>query len=415
MMNLKKHSKLRPRTSPSSRGLLLHFSVGLCATAGLGLLVFFWRAPDPVRSLNDKTFAPYRVVSSEPISPTNFVLTVEPASPSTPVPDALGRAWRHGTFSVEIKQPEIQVAREYTPLPPAPDDPAAGHPRRLRFLVRALAGGEVSTYLGRLRAGDSVELRGPHLGPDVRARLGRHGPPHHVVFVAGGTGIAPALQVAGAVLDGDPAAPAHPAADPAQPRVAVIWANRQRADCAGCEALEAPTSASALGPVMRQLADLKRRHGPRFSVVCTVDEERRFIDATTILEAAGAVVGAQNRRRQQQQQQEQEQEQTRRVDDQDDMCRYHGRTATAWSTGQDPPQRDGGRARDGHGQGCVCADGSGGRNLLLVSGPEGFVAHFAGPKVWAQGRQLQGEVRGVVGELMAKRPDFWADWLVLKL
>ncbi len=74
----------------------------------------------------------------------------------------------------------------------------------LRFLIRTVDGGEVSHYLARLGLGDTVELRGPHLGFDVPLRMGNAG---QLVFLAGGTGIAPALQAIRAVLDRQTADP----------------------------------------------------------------------------------------------------------------------------------------------------------------------------------------------------------------
>ncbi len=51
----------------------------------------------------------------------------------------------------------------------------------------------------------------------------------------------------------------------------------------------------------------------------------------------------------------------------------------------------------------------------MVSGPDGFISTFAGPKRWADGKELQGSVGGVLGHLIAGNPGFWRDWLVLKL
>jgi hypothetical protein len=47
------------------------------------------------------------------------------------------------------------------------------------------------------------------------------------------------------------------------------------------------------------------------------------------------------------------------------------------------------------------------KKLILVSGPEGFLGYMAGPKVWAQGQELQGPVQGVIKELDLKE---WAVW-----
>lgn len=47
--------------------------------------------------------------------------------------------------------------------------------------------------------------------------------------------------------------------------------------------------------------------------------------------------------------------------------------------------------------------------LILVSGPAGFISYMAGPKVWAQGTELQGPLKGIIKELDPK------DWAVWKL
>jgi hypothetical protein len=50
-----------------------------------------------------------------------------------------------------------------------------------------------------------------------------------------------------------------------------------------------------------------------------------------------------------------------------------------------------------------------GGKMILVSGPEGFISYMAGPKLWAQGMELQGPLNGVIKELDLK------DWAVWKL
>lgn len=55
------------------------------------------------------------------------------------------------------------------------------------------------------------------------------------------------------------------------------------------------------------------------------------------------------------------------------------------------------------------SSGSSPRNMILVSGPEGFISYMAGPKLWAQGMELQGPLDGIIRELNLK------DWAVWKL
>jgi hypothetical protein len=55
------------------------------------------------------------------------------------------------------------------------------------------------------------------------------------------------------------------------------------------------------------------------------------------------------------------------------------------------------------------APGKKGSKVILVSGPEGFIEHWAGKKVWADGREGQGPLGGVLGQMDLKR------WSVFKL
>ncbi|KAG5912898.1 hypothetical protein E4U42_001732, partial [Claviceps africana] len=157
------------------------------ALAILGTATYLLTPSSPAPStLNETTFAPYAITARDAISSSSVLLTIAPRHPQdAPPPPYLVRQsarWRYPLWSVEFKQPEVQIARHYTPLPPRDDeDPRDG---RLRFYVRVVGGGEMSKYLHRLRAGDEVYLRGPHPGFDV---LGRLSACRHVVFLAGGT------------------------------------------------------------------------------------------------------------------------------------------------------------------------------------------------------------------------------------
>lgn len=135
-------------------------------------------------------------------------------------------------WSVDVKQPEIQVVRKYTPLPLyyqqyyEGSEPKAllrmiGNTEdegRMCLLVKKYDDGEVSRYLHRLEVGEEVELRGPFVGykfpyapidsteprdpmEDLPSRmlpeyaLPENIPrPDNIAFFAGGTGIAPILQ-----------------------------------------------------------------------------------------------------------------------------------------------------------------------------------------------------------------------------
>ncbi|KAG5951169.1 hypothetical protein E4U53_003631 [Claviceps sorghi] len=356
-------------------------------------------------SLNETTFAPYAITARDAVSGSSVVLTVAPrrqhGAPAPPYLAPQSSRWRHPLWSVEFKQPQVQIARHYTPLPPHDDeDPRDG---RLRFYVRAVGGGEMSRYLHGLRVGDEVYLRGPHPGLDVLGRLGARG---SVVFLAGGTGIVPGMQVAAAVLERDDAA-----------RVELLWAVRRRDEiqrpaavtpqtprpwwsfwtaAAGRAAAAAPTEVTAdlenPSAVARELMRLKARFGPRLHVRLAVDEERtRF----TARDVQGALAAG-------------DEGGPSRAVVADAGCPLHDQLLHAHVS-----ELDGPRAA------CRCGGGAdarlSGKNLLMVSGPDGFVAHYAGEKTWRGGTLTQGPVGGVAGQLQRRDPSLARNWLVLKL
>jgi hypothetical protein len=416
------HGKTTRRRRPLAVLTLIVLGVALLsATTDTGNP--FSSAPKGV--LNSETFVPFDVVSTEQTSPTTFILTVSaPALHQADNAARIGEAWEHGLWSVEIKQPQLQIARNYTPLPPppppppAPDDPASSAHHPLRFLVRRYEGGEMSTYLSRLRAGDKVYLRGPHLGFDLAARLGAKG--ERVVFLAGGTGVAPALQVARHLLR---LSATPPDGQEGRLSMEILWATRSRADCAGCPRLVSqgnagrwlwgrllgPAGDQDLGvaehPVVRELRGLQaalRSRGHELELRCIADDEAGVItgaDVTRAIEGShtpssptggGALTGLAS-------------------------CYYHSQQLLQHSTHEsDAGLKNQGAAGKQQGK-CACAGkGGNGKNLLVISGPDGFISRYVGPKVWADGAERQGPVGGLVRKLMQKHPEVWSDWLILK-
>jgi homoaconitate hydratase len=255
-----------------------------------------------------------------------------------------------------FKQPQLQIGRDYTPLPPIRENSehferSANADESLRFLIRRDPHGEVSRYLHGLQPGATVEVRGPqpecYILPDV----------HDILFIAGGTGIAPALQAAYTLL--------RRTADDHLPRIHILWANRKREDSIGgvsdsCTDVPAksswwtfgrPTQASTTlsepsstsfdqGAIVEELQILKSRYPGQITVDYFVDEENSFVSTKEI----GAFTQ--------------------------------------------------GRAGDQ-------------RKMIIVSGPEGFVNYMAGPKLWAQGQELQGPIQGIIKELDLRG---WTVW-----
>jgi NAD(P)H-flavin reductase len=256
-----------------------------------------------------------------------------------------------------FKQPQLQIGRDYSPLPPTSP---GGDDECLRFFIRKDPLGEVSRYLHSLDVGAPIEVRGPKIECEIPSETGS------ILFIAGGTGIAPALQAGHTLL--------RRTNYTDKPRIHIIWATRQRDDCLGGhseitgEAAETNMSRlsrffqfskPAPGPasmeahpntktslIVRELEALKSQYPGQVTVEYFVDEENNFIGNKSILDF----------------------------------------TKTAAS----PPS-------------------SHKRNLILVSGPEGFISYMAGPKLWAQGMELQGPLQGVIKELGLQ------DWAVWKL
>jgi ferredoxin-NADP reductase len=303
-------------------------------------------------------FVKYRLAAREDVSSTCAIFTLRPVLGGKGIGGGSGEEEGKGKRAIQsvlFKQPQLQIARAYTLLPrelgQADDE--------LRFLIRREKGGEVSGYLHRLEAGAEVEVRGPHAEytfPEGE-KVGK------VVFLAGGTGIAPALQAARAVAG--------------EADVHILWANRQREDCEGgksdtvseaggswgemfsgwfsafgtpgkdAKVQDAAVEKRPKSEIVRRLEALKRDGQGRVAIDYFVDSEERFIkpvEATTLVR-------------------------------------------TSFSLDAKPE----------------------GKNIMFVSGPEGFVNAWAGPKVWQNGEELQGPLGGALAKLDLK------DWEIVKL
>ena len=354
-----------------------------------GFMYYFTSSSSPTATLNDTTFVPYRITSREAISPTSFVLTISPnqtlqqESPPYLHPDDPS-TWRYPLWSVEFKQPEVQISRRYTPLPPRDgDDPRDG---TLRFYIRTVGGGEMSNYLGRLREGQDAWLRGPHRGFDVVDRLGQR---QDVVFLAGGTGVVPGLQAANAVLESRP-----------DTTFRLLWAVRKREELqdpapparswwdrwtTAPSPTQLPINLNSPSPVGRQLAQMKSKYGDRLIVEVAVDEEATIFSPNHIANALLATT------------------KTEVSPSPNPDCALHNQmlhhNVSEFET--ETPQ-------------CGCGP-EGGRALFMVSGPDGFIRHYAGSKVWLGGSQTQGPVGGVASRIQAQNAQLKRDWLVLKL
>lgn len=338
---------------------------------GLGTLIrkFFVKESEP--SHDTSKFVTVELVSKEEVSSTASIFTVKlkhdtiKAKKDSTLAAECEKAWKTGIWNVEFKQPQIQIVRAYTPLPPF-DAAAEQGAETLKFLIRKDArGGEMSSYLHRLPVGATIEVRGPNVEYVIPETA------KNVVFVAGGTGIAPALQVAHAMFAG------RKGDDIKDKKLHILWGNRKREDCAGgfpqqqvksAKATEAgisswgwnifgprvekkeqpPQAVTELQPnaIVEQLQSLSKAYGDRVSVSYFVDEEKTFITSTNLehalsSKAQASTLGLSN---------------AKSVED----------------------------------------------TNIIISGPPGFITYIAGPKVWQDGEEKQGPLGGRLAQILGK-------------
>ena len=293
--------------------------------------------------LGSAAFVPYTLKAAVPVSSTSSIFTFVPKATDG---DFLEVHHLHGQgiWSAEVKQPQLQIAREYTPLPLSDGAKERFGPNALQFLIRKEIRGEVSGWIHKLPIGADISIRGP------RSQYALPDGVDEVLFLAGGTGIAPALQLAHSLLDFKKSKE--------NIKMHIMWANRRREDCVGGisdtqktkgwfrwwpqsqpvdPALEQPVHKSHL---VVELESLKLRLGGRLNVGYFVDDEGSFIN----MKALKPVLAASN---------------------------------PTGESGVALPRKN---------------------RLILISGPDGFVAYLAGPKLW-QGRQEgQGDLAGLLKE-----------------
>ncbi|PVH86653.1 ferredoxin reductase-like protein [Cadophora sp. DSE1049] len=313
----------------------------LAIVFGLGTAFYYISNPDSgsnTKIFDLPRFTPFTIVKREEVSPTSIILTLRPQTlvnrPRKLVSDPYQISWEKGTWSVEIKQPQLQIARAYTPLPPNKGDPKGD----LRLLIRKEHKGEVSGYLHTLGVGSQIHLRGPHEEFDLPERV------TDVVFLAGGTGIAPALQVAYTLLEGR-----H--TDVEKPNMHIVWASRKRADCEGGADVSNPNAweARKTGRIVQELEILQQKHPGQLSVDYLVDEEGKFLDQKRISSLTKATT----------------------------EVKFGARHTRIDS------------------------------KLLFVSGPEGFINYIAGPKRWEGGKEGQGQLGGLIGQMGLRTWKVW--------
>lgn len=194
----------------------------------------------------------------------------------------------------------------------------------------------MSRYLHSLKPGASVEVRGGYGELEVPQETRR------VLFLAGGTGVAPAMQVAHCLARRGMLAQTSGE----EARVGIMWANRRAEDALGKDAgVKQEENVNEMVAMMRDLeAKAERVADVEVKTKYFVDEENRFIQL-------GDVVA-----------------ELARLDPKVDGT---------------PAQASGGHEK-----------------LILISGPDGFVEYFAGPKrITNDGREVKGLTGGLLSQM----------------
>ncbi|KAI8630211.1 Sucrase/ferredoxin-like-domain-containing protein [Xylariaceae sp. FL1651] len=371
--------------------------------------------------INTSTFSAFTITAREQVSPTAFIISLRPGAWANEkgirpgpgeqqdaeegyVSNRIQDAWSHGLWSVEIKQPQLQIARHYTPLPPVPTPAGSpsmgengpsgnghtsgmqaidnetssirrerGEQADLRILIRKMESGEMSTYLSRQRVGDTVWLRGSVDNSDRND-------------AANGDATSDQKSVIAHKLLNNTSSSNR------KPYISILWANRRGADALGREqlpsSLEQPNSwfrswgwrgsdASVDSQEIQAKAiqNLKRQHGPHFQISYFVDDEGSFIKAHDIKAALTATTSS-----------------TKSIN-----CTWH----SALAVEQLPDDND--AARSSSSSGATHASvARPGVNLLCA-------------KRWHEGHEMQGPVRGLLGNMKREKPNTMDEWLVLKL
>ena len=378
-------------------------------------------------------FHPFEIVAKQRVSSTCSVFTLKSQSQSRDASsnsyhELLRDAWANkvGVWSVQIKQPQLQIVRSYTPLPPLNrlhGEDEDGNSTELRFLIRREPHGEVSSYLHNLPLGATVHIRGLDIEFEIPKNI------DDILFLAGGTGIAPALQVAHCLIERRRKSITSTLTGDGfdsgflVPKMHILWANRRREDAMGgvnstctstgsnikgflSTAQEGSTSwswswswrrffwaAAKHQPAQLELAQEKQHESSlpsppssppaslAFTTIAEIDrmkrEARGQITSDYFIDEEGTYItqdllktylSSKNREKQHQQQQQLD------------------------SQGQDQDQ----------------APIS--KGLIMISGPDGFIAHHAGAKAWGRGGQLQGPLGGILKEILLDSEAFSSQW-----
>lgn len=297
------------------------------------------RTPQQAKLDSVDGFTKYTLVDKDDISTTCSIFTIAPVAGKSAVIGLTEHP--RSVQSLLVKQPDLQIARSYTILPPVTESVDGS----IRLLIRKETNGEVSTYLHDVQVGSDIEIRGPY------SDLTFPNDTSNVIFLAGGTGIAPALKTAELLQN--------------TANVNILWASRRTEDCRG---------GSSDHPEFSLISNAKSLFGLGIaSLEATPKEKNTLVLLLDILRLQASA---------------------------------HEKQLTVDYFADD--QHSYIRPRDVI-KLVNAADRSPGSNLIVVSGPDGFVSYWAGAKRHANEHQEQGQIGGVLSKLDLN------GWQVIKL
>lgn len=120
---------------------------------GLGVASYFFiPQASGDKPLSPNYFIPSIIATSEDSGPNTKLITLQVAPHLLP---AIPSAGTVSIWSIFIKDDDIQVERQYTPLE------GVNNEGRMSFWVKKYPKGEVGRWLHSKKVGDTVEIRGP--------------------------------------------------------------------------------------------------------------------------------------------------------------------------------------------------------------------------------------------------------------
>lgn len=162
--NLRRCYSKKPLRIRTSRPFWVSAGCAVFASA----MSYWLLRQDRTSELSPTSFTSYRISYKKDIDPSHFIMELTPLQQQKVNMWSTMRSER--LWSVEVKQPEIMVARSYTPLPLQvqkqteqlkliPDGQNAGG--KFLLYLKQYDNGEVARWLHGLPEGHIVEIRGP--------------------------------------------------------------------------------------------------------------------------------------------------------------------------------------------------------------------------------------------------------------